>query len=91
MRAHYPFTAQDEQRQITQIYSTAPSVRLVPSSNAEEMSLFYNENNKYAPPLAFVRLKEVQKLMGTPPHSVVVYFPSMIMRMEGAAEARYAG
>ena len=43
------------------------------------------------PPLVFVRLKEVRKLMETPPHSVVVYFTSEIMQMEGAAKARYDG
>ena len=42
-------------------------------------------------PLVFVGLTEVRKLMGTPPHRVVVCFPSEIRQMDGAAKARYNG
>lgn len=47
--------------------------------------------NSNAPPLVLLSLREVNELTETPPHDVVVYFPSELMQMEGAAKARYAG
>lgn len=78
LQAYYPFTAQDEQCQITQIYSAAPHSVWFPHPIQEKKnvflpSTFYNKNNN-AVPLVFGRLKEGHKLMETPPHNAVVYF-----------------
>lgn len=90
LQAHYPFTAHDEQWQITQIYPTAPySSWFSHPMQKKKNFCFYKYNS--ALPLVFAGRKEVLKLMETPPHSVVVYFPSQIMQMEGAAKARFAG
>lgn len=94
MQAHYPFTAEDVRCQITQIYSAAPRYASFPHPT-HKIWVFYplcfTTRTTMQPPLVFVRLKEVRKLMETPPRNVVVYFTSEIMQMERAAKARYDG
>lgn len=92
LRAHYLFTAQDEQCQITQIYSTAPQSAPVSHPTLGGGKVFsVLRMNSNAPPLVLLSLREVNELTETPSHNVVVYFPSELMQMEGAAKAGYAG
>ena len=94
MPAHYPFTAHDEQSQITDLFCCT-SAGLMLSLHAEKCFFFlpsavYHDGSE-APLLALVRLKEVDGIMETPSHRVVVYFHvGANANGGGAAKARYA-